>query len=517
MLSFAHTVLRKIIQNWGIPLLILFAVAISCIVVAIRFEKSEKSYYRVKSKQIADGIAANLKSEIQNRASIFKTFALEDEILKAKVYEKMASAYVETYKDFHGINLVDRHGVIQAVYPTDKNQAAYKKNLMLRPEIKSYLIESKNKKEMVMSHLVMTYQGFPAFTFYLPIFQNDNFVGWLNAVIDFKNWLADFLKSHNLTNIRVLVKWMHPDSRAIDIGRKDAGEFFDYEYQVLNQKIKIQVGFAPSDLDLIRNKTYEAAMHVGGILLLISLMLIVMLNLSILRSDKVNENLTLKNNFLNSLCHDLSNPLTILSMNFTLLQRSEALALFEKQKNAMAHALKSMNQMLESARNFHTKELGILGLKLVPVKLSSSLQEVLDFVQYKAESKKIQINIKPISPDLRVLAEPSSLVNNVVINIFTNAIKFSPANSEISVSVEADEKAIKLIVEDEGSGLSEEQLLSFKKLSYIATTSGTENEKGTGLGLFQIKGFMSAYNGQVEIYNKKPNGCVVVLIFKNVS
>ncbi|MFY8160609.1 MAG: sensor histidine kinase, partial [Candidatus Kapaibacteriota bacterium] len=112
----------------------------------------------------------------------------------------------------------------------------------------------------------------------------------------------------------------------------------------------------------------------------------------------------------------------------------------------------------------------------------------------------------------------SNLTQTVIRNILTNAIKFTPQNGKITIDYEIDEnkQTTILLIKDNGVGIPQDKLTSIFELKKDKTTWGTNNEKGTGLGLTLCKDFMLLNKGNIEIESQEGEGTKVMLTFLNV-
>ncbi|MBO7598508.1 MAG: ATP-binding protein, partial [Bacteroidales bacterium] len=102
-------------------------------------------------------------------------------------------------------------------------------------------------------------------------------------------------------------------------------------------------------------------------------------------------------------------------------------------------------------------------------------------------------------------------VNAVVRNLITNAIKFSYPGSTINISVDefSDDNNFAIIsVADNGVGMTEEQKQHLFDNNSPSTTAGTQNEKGTGLGLLLCRDLVEKNGGKIWAKDNKPQGTV---------
>lgn len=102
------------------------------------------------------------------------------------------------------------------------------------------------------------------------------------------------------------------------------------------------------------------------------------------------------------------------------------------------------------------------------------------------------------------------MVNTVFQNLITNAIKFSNLNSEISINCEDyDGNYLHITVEDNGTGISAEDIQKLLRQDQFHSTRGTMNEQGTGLGLILCKDFIEKNSGKIWIESELNKGTKV--------
>jgi signal transduction histidine kinase len=110
-----------------------------------------------------------------------------------------------------------------------------------------------------------------------------------------------------------------------------------------------------------------------------------------------------------------------------------------------------------------------------------------------------EINIVNEIPDDQFLVADKNMLSTVLRNLISNAIKFTPNGKSIKISVANIGDNIKISVQDEGTGIQEEDLPKlFNSLSPLSTY-GTQGEKGSGLGLLLCKDFIDRHNGIIEV------------------
>lgn len=115
--------------------------------------------------------------------------------------------------------------------------------------------------------------------------------------------------------------------------------------------------------------------------------------------------------------------------------------------------------------------------------------------QPAAENKNINIEIN-VPHQLNIHADIFTL-RTIIANLFNNAIKFSYKKGNIKISAKQTDDAIEICIVDNGIGIPAEILPKLFKIDENVSTLGTENEKGTGLGLLLCKEFVDKYSGKI--------------------
>lgn len=116
---------------------------------------------------------------------------------------------------------------------------------------------------------------------------------------------------------------------------------------------------------------------------------------------------------------------------------------------------------------------------------------------YVAAAHAKDINfVNELSDELKVYSD-SNLINTVIRNLVNNAIKFTGDGGTITLSVDSNMKNYQVNISDTGIGMSELALENLFRIDVNTTTLGTNNEKGTGLGLIVCKEFINIIGGDI--------------------
>ena len=130
--------------------------------------------------------------------------------------------------------------------------------------------------------------------------------------------------------------------------------------------------------------------------------------------------------------------------------------------------------------------------------------EIFDILKSTAEIKNISLNYNE-SIQVEVYAD-KDMLKTVLRNLICNGIKFSNTNGEINISAKQKQNLIEITVLDNGVGMNEEIRSKLFEFGKNLTTSGTANEKGSGLGLILCKEFVDKHGGQIWIESEVGKG-----------
>ena len=224
----------------------------------------------------------------------------------------------------------------------------------------------------------------------------------------------------------------------------------------------------------------------------------------LLQKEQLEQSNMEKNKLMSIISHDLRTPLMNVQSYLELLngkdlQESDR-PMFEKS------LLKSTNNamdMLSNLLNWSKSQMDGLYVNLVPANLLKVLSSTLEMEVVHASKKEITL-VHKISEDLIVLAD-INMLQLVVRNLVSNAVKFTPSGGTINVYAEVILNECKLTISDSGTGISDDK--QGKIFSIEAESSfGTNDEKGVGLGLVLCKEFIERQNGRIGFESKVGEG-----------
>jgi DNA-binding response OmpR family regulator len=203
---------------------------------------------------------------------------------------------------------------------------------------------------------------------------------------------------------------------------------------------------------------------------------------------------------LHILCHDLNNTLSILKMAVDYVDMDVQENSLDEYKTPISIAVNNGIDVISLVREMcRLEEYRII---MSPLNLFDLFIDAEILMKKKLEDKNLSLLID-IPEEITVLGEKRSLLNSVIINLLTNAIKFSePGSSIIIKSREISHSRIKFSITDAGIGIPEDLLNNIFNISKSNSRRGTVGELGTGFGMPMVKKFIELYNGTIDIKSK---------------
>ncbi len=214
-----------------------------------------------------------------------------------------------------------------------------------------------------------------------------------------------------------------------------------------------------------------------------------------------------KDKFFSIISHDLKNPFaSLLSIselmveNFNDTDVDDHRAGFRKINQSVKHLLNLLENLLTWSRS----QRGRIKYEPVRFNLTSIIQENINLHKLSADKKGIFLQ----SPNEEVIYAygDRDMINSVIRNLVTNAVKFTDQNKKVVVKVQSMENHIEVSVMDEGIGIPHEYLGKLFKIDEKYKAVGTAGEKGTGLGLIICREFVEKNGGEISVSSEPGEG-----------
>ena len=209
---------------------------------------------------------------------------------------------------------------------------------------------------------------------------------------------------------------------------------------------------------------------------------------------------TTKDKFFSIIAHDLKNPfITILGFSDLLLTDYSDLSDDERKfyLEEMKKSAEVSHNLLQNLLQWSRSQTGRIEFNPSEIPLANLVKVNLELLETTAARKGITIEHE-LQNDLIVLAD-EDMLNTVIRNLITNAIKFTGKDGKITIHAEEQGKYAEIRVIDTGIGMDDKVLSNLFRLDISHTSFGTNSESGTGLGLILCKEFIERQGGKIWV------------------
>lgn len=221
----------------------------------------------------------------------------------------------------------------------------------------------------------------------------------------------------------------------------------------------------------------------------------------------------LKMEFVHNISHELKTPLTLIRLygetlqrkkNLTEEDRSESYEIITKESERLSH-------LINNVLDFSRIEMGRKEFKFRKDSLSRVVQETLDSYRYHLEKKGFEV-FDQIDPHLPEVSFDAEAVVSILINLLSNAMKFSSDRKEVTVRLFRRDGWAVLQVEDKGIGIARQDQGEIFKKFYRVKQDVASQTQGSGLGLTLVKHITEAHGGVVEVESELAKGSVFSIL-----
>lgn len=226
--------------------------------------------------------------------------------------------------------------------------------------------------------------------------------------------------------------------------------------------------------------------------------------------DKEKQLNEIKSRFVSMASHEFRTPLSTVLSSASLLAKYTKEEDQEKRNKHIARikdAVKNLNDILEDFLSLGKLDEGKVMASPATFPLNEFIDETIDDVRGLLKNGQ---TIEYKHNGEAVIHSDKKLLKNILLNLVSNAIKFSPDNSNIVVESEVDKKVARIGVRDKGIGISEEDQKHL--FSSFFRGGNAVNIQGTGLGLHIVKRYLNLLGGSVEINSEIAIGTTITVI-----
>lgn len=310
------------------------------------------------------------------------------------------------------------------------------------------------------------------------------------------------------------------DPKELYIDTDTANEYiFDYDAM---KKLKVKIKDLPQCSRIVNSplhmvKQYKNVFITLSIIFIILILLILSLikyiyykkryEKEILKAMKeVEEANNLKTNFITNISHELKTPINVILCAIQLLE-SKGCNNY-KNRNTMGIIKDNcyrLTRLINNMIDIEKAELNNLKLSLEEVNIVSLAEELVMSVVPYAEKKNLTLIFDTNEEDVMMSVDISK-IERVILNLISNAIKFSRENGEIYVTVTSQDECLEISVEDNGIGIADKHKRDiFKKFVQVDNSLNRKNE-GSGVGLSIAQSLVELHNGKITVESEINKG-----------
>ncbi len=214
-----------------------------------------------------------------------------------------------------------------------------------------------------------------------------------------------------------------------------------------------------------------------------------------------------KDKFFSIIAHDLRTPLIgligyaeILSEDINELELSEVKEYSTNIVDISRQTIKLLSNLLEWSR----LQTGKIQYNPADLKIYTVIENIFQLLKSNAQHKDIQLINS--ADENHIAYADENMIYSVLNNLTSNAIKFTRTGGRVEISSEQKNDEILVTVQDNGIGIDQENLKNLFELDKSFTTPGTENEKGSGLGIILCRDFIKKHGGKIWVESKVGEG-----------
>ncbi len=221
----------------------------------------------------------------------------------------------------------------------------------------------------------------------------------------------------------------------------------------------------------------------------------------------------LKTELVSMVAHELRSPLTCIS-GFTelLLDNSVTQEQSEEYASIILKESNRLNDLINKFLDISKIESGKSQLHRSPVDMKMLVEKVLDFNSQLADRKQIEVKFES-PPEVTTIELDRDMIEQAILNLFSNAVKYSPDNATVFVRLIENEEDMTIEVQDTGYGISESSLPHiFEKFYRVTDNDALSDTTGSGLGLPLVKEIVEIHGGRIKANSTLGKGSTFTIV-----
>ena len=215
--------------------------------------------------------------------------------------------------------------------------------------------------------------------------------------------------------------------------------------------------------------------------------------------------------------HEMRTPLSAIQGSSELMSRY---ALNDEKRMQIAQLINSeskrLARMVEVFLSVERLSAGQMELKHETIGVRQMMEICVQRVGPLAERKHIGVTLQPIGDDLQITGD-RELMEYACYNLLTNAVKYSPQHTEVTVSAWKDDHQVRMAVKDQGIGMDQKEVKQIFKKFYRTKKAEESGEAGTGIGLSIVQQIVEQHGGQIDVTSRPGEGSCFILVLPAIA
>jgi signal transduction histidine kinase len=210
--------------------------------------------------------------------------------------------------------------------------------------------------------------------------------------------------------------------------------------------------------------------------------------------------------------HEMRTPLSAIQGSSELISKY---ALTDEKRKQVADLINSeskrLARMVEVFLHVERLTAGQMELKKEPIPVGAMIDVCVARVRPVAERKRIAVMVNPVAEDLQVSGD-RELMEYACYNILTNAVKYSPQRTEVTVTAWKEQDSVRIAVKDQGIGMDQKEVKQIFQKFYRTKRAEASGEKGTGIGLSIVQQIVEQHGGRIDVTSQPGAGSCFTLV-----
>lgn len=276
-------------------------------------------------------------------------------------------------------------------------------------------------------------------------------------------------------------------------------KFYEAEKEIFNEKVSLEVQKLEKEFQLKEAKHTAEMNQLRNVELAETV-------------KKLEETVKQKNEFLGIVVHDLKNPIGNIKLlaEFLIDEGSYSKNEITEFKKYIIESAETSLDLVTQLLDYAAIEQGKIILNISDFDIAAETERIIRLYKLKTMQKEIEVKYRNELKSNIVKTDKNSIVQ-ILDNLFSNAIKFSPPNKSIMLRLSETDRILKIEIKDEGPGFTEEDRKKlFKQFSKLSARP-TAGEHSSGLGLSIVKKLVDSLHGTIECESEINNGASMIV------